>query len=267
MGQALPVQHGQFRHQGLEFFPLNDHHRPACDRILQGVARVPQGQHRHRAPLPGEGQLLKLSPRPGVGKLPPQQQGEHSIAQSRRNEDAPHPQRGPQQPPCPRVTPPDHGHQQQRPPEGTGEHQEQRPCPQQPLRPTKGRQEHKHRRAGLADRVLQKAPVRQQGQSSIGRSQGGGQRGPPPAHRLPIQLAGTGQQQIVHHKIQHQEGIQIDHRHSIPSSHSPSSLSPIIRPAPLKKGQKGERMDQFVPAFSGKKRKASPRETFLRHTP
>ena len=249
MGQALPVQPGQFRQERAELLPLHHHHGPAGEGVLEGVARVPKGQQLHRAPLTGEGEFLELPPCPGVGELPPQHQGEDPVAQRRRNEDAPHPQRGPQQAPGHHRGLPGQGDQQQQPPKGAGEDQKQPPCPQQLLGPAIGHQEHGHRRPGLAGRVLQKGPARQQGQGGIPCPQPGGQGHPPPAPGLPVQPASAGQQQIVHPEVQGQEGVQIDHRHSIPPS-SPLGLAPIIAPPPTqKKSQQGAPAQQKSKTF------------------
>ena len=222
----MPVQQGQLGHQALDPGPLDHHHRPAGEGVLEGVARVPQGQHSHRPALAGEGELLKLPSGAGVGELPPQNQGQAAVAEGGGDENVPHAQGPSRKPPA---AP---GEQQQPAPKGAGEHQKQPAGAQQPLRPAEGRQEHEHRRPGLAHRVLQKGPAGEKGQSPEPGPQGGGQGAAPPGHGRSVQLPGAGQQQVVHREVQRQEGVQIDHRHGLPPF--PKGV-PIIRSVPLQK--------------------------------
>ena len=60
MGQALPVQPGQFRQERGASPPSTTTTGPAGEGVLEGVARVPKGQQLHRAPLTGEGEFLEL---------------------------------------------------------------------------------------------------------------------------------------------------------------------------------------------------------------
>ena len=171
----------------------------------------------------------------GLGKLPPQDQGEGPVAQSRRDQDPPHPQTWPQQAPGPGGAAPRQGHQNQHAPKGAGQHQKQRPPPQQPVRRPIRRQQHPRRRQRRAHRMAQSAQPRQQGQHPIACPQSRRQGQPTAANGAPIQPGGAGQQAVVHRQVQGKAGVQIDGGHGLPPL---VWCFPSIRRSGFKKGQK-----------------------------
>ena len=98
-------------------------------------------------------------------------------------------------------------------PDSCGHGKEYQTHPQEAAAFAVARQQGQHRHPQLAEGMEKKAHARQDGGGGVGRPDGRPQSQPAPAEYLAGQASGGQQQEIVHHKVEQEQLIQIDHRH------------------------------------------------------
>lgn len=203
LGRQSTVQRSPGRHQ---------HRRPG-DGVAQGVSRIVEGRHGHHPALQAHSHRQEPPLHAPFGRRP-EHHRHHSVGCRRGNEQ--HPGVHVRIEDAPR-----HGHaageepqSQHAPGHGAGEGEKQQRQPRQLLLPAESRQGQQHPRCQFCRRLCQEGEPREKHRRCVDASQQRPQEIPPPPQWPPRQTGRTHQQQIVHHRVEGEHTVDIDHRHA-----------------------------------------------------